>query len=29
VLGSERPDALVLAPWRHGLDEYLATRVTA
>jgi dTDP-4-dehydrorhamnose reductase len=29
VLGSERADALVLAPWRHGLEQYLATRVTA
>jgi len=29
VLGSERSDAIVLAPWRDGLAEYLATRVTA
>jgi dTDP-4-dehydrorhamnose reductase len=29
VLGSERADALVLAPWRDGLDAYLATRVAA
>lgn len=29
VLGTERADPLVLAPWRQGLDEYLATRVTA
>jgi dTDP-4-dehydrorhamnose reductase len=29
VLGSERADPLVLAPWRQGLDAYLATRVAA
>jgi len=29
VLGSERVDALVLAPWRQGVAEYLATRVAA
>ena len=28
VLGSERPDAIVLPPWEQGLAEYLATRVT-
>ena len=29
VLGSERPDPIVLAPWQQGLAEYLATRVAA
>lgn len=29
VLGSERPDPLVLPPWREGVAAYLATRVTA
>ncbi len=29
VLGTERADPLVLAPWRQGLAEYLATRVAA
>ena len=29
VLGSERPDAVVLPPWQQGLAEYLATRVAA
>ena len=29
VLGSERPDPIVLAPWRRGVAEYLASRVTA
>ena len=29
VLGSERRDPLVLAPWQQGLAEYLATRVAA
>jgi hypothetical protein len=29
VLGSERPDAIALPPWRQGVAEYLATRVAA
>jgi len=29
VLASERPAPIVLAPWRQGVAEYLATRVTA
>jgi dTDP-4-dehydrorhamnose reductase len=29
VLGTERRDPLVLAPWQDGLAAYLATRVTA
>jgi dTDP-4-dehydrorhamnose reductase len=29
VLGSERPDAVALPPWRQGVAEYLATRVAA
>ncbi len=29
VLGSERPDPLVLPPWQEGVAAYLATRVTA
>ncbi|HEX4345785.1 MAG TPA: dTDP-4-dehydrorhamnose reductase [Solirubrobacteraceae bacterium] len=29
VLGSERADAVSLAPWQDGVAEYLATRVTA
>ncbi len=29
VLGSERADAIELAPWRQGVAEYLATRVAA
>jgi dTDP-4-dehydrorhamnose reductase len=29
VLGSERRDPLLLAPWREGVAEYLATRVAA
>jgi dTDP-4-dehydrorhamnose reductase len=28
VLASERPEPIVLAPWRQGVAEYLATRVT-
>ncbi len=29
VLGTERADAIVLAPWQQGLADYLASRVTA
>jgi dTDP-4-dehydrorhamnose reductase len=29
VLGTERRDPLLLAPWQQGVAEYLATRVTA
>jgi len=29
VLGTERADPIVLAPWREGLADYLATRVAA
>ena len=29
VLGTERTDPIVLAPWREGLADYLATRVAA
>ena len=29
VLGSERPEPVVLPSWQHGLAEYLATRVAA
>jgi dTDP-4-dehydrorhamnose reductase len=29
VLGSERPDPILLPPWQKGVADYLATRVTA
>jgi dTDP-4-dehydrorhamnose reductase len=29
VLGSERPDPIVLPPWQEGVREYLASRVRA
>jgi dTDP-4-dehydrorhamnose reductase len=29
VLGSERPEPVVLPPWQRGLADYLATRVAA
>ncbi|HVF79180.1 MAG TPA: dTDP-4-dehydrorhamnose reductase [Solirubrobacteraceae bacterium] len=29
VLGTQRPDCLVLPPWQAGVAEYLATRVAA